>query len=38
MVQEYKVLLKLSGTHQPLTYADAVHPLGDNIETIKKNT
>jgi hypothetical protein len=30
--------LKLNGTHQLLAYADNVNLLGDNIETIEKNT
>jgi hypothetical protein len=30
--------LNFKGTHQLLAYADDVNLLGDNIETIKKNT
>jgi hypothetical protein len=32
------VELKLNGTHQVLAYADDVSLLGDNIDTIEKNT
>jgi hypothetical protein len=37
-VQEIQVGLKLNGTHQLLAYADDVNLLGDNIDTINKNT
>jgi hypothetical protein len=37
-VQENQVGLKLDGTHQLLAYADDVNLLGDNLDTIKKNT
>jgi hypothetical protein len=37
-VQENQVELKLNWTHQLLAYADDVNLLGDNIDTIKKNT
>jgi hypothetical protein len=30
--------LKLNGKHHLLGYADNVNPLGDNIDTVKKNT
>jgi hypothetical protein len=37
-VKEKQVGLKLNGTHQLLAYADDVNLLGDNINTINKNT
>jgi hypothetical protein len=37
-VQDYQVGLKLNGTHQLLVYADDVNLLGDNIDTINRNT
>jgi hypothetical protein len=30
--------LKVSGTHQLLAYADDMNLLGDNIDTVKRNT
>jgi hypothetical protein len=37
-VQENQMGLKLNGTHQLLAYADDINLLGDNIDTIEKNT
>jgi hypothetical protein len=37
-VQTKQVGRKLNGTHQLLAYAEDVNLLGDNMDTIKKNT
>jgi hypothetical protein len=37
-VQETQVGLKMNGTHQLLSYSDDANVLGDNIDTINKNT
>jgi hypothetical protein len=37
-VQENQVGVNLNATHQLQVYADGVKLLGDNIDTIKKNT
>jgi hypothetical protein len=37
-VQENQVELKFDGTHQLLAYADDVNLLGDNIDSVNKNT
>jgi hypothetical protein len=37
-VRGNQVGLKLNGTYQLLAYADDMNLLGDNVDTIKKNT
>jgi hypothetical protein len=37
-VQKNQVELKFNGTHQIMAYADDLNLLGDNIDTINKNT
>jgi hypothetical protein len=37
-VQENQVGLKLNGTYELVAYADDVNLLGDDIDTINKNT
>jgi uncharacterized lipoprotein YehR (DUF1307 family) len=36
--QHKHILIDLNGTHQQLVYTDDVNLLGDNMDTIQKNT
>jgi hypothetical protein len=38
MSKKNQVGMELNGTHQLLIFADDVNILGDNVDTIKKNT
>jgi hypothetical protein len=38
MVQENQQGLKLNGTHQLLAYANDINTVGENMDTIQKNT
>jgi hypothetical protein len=37
-IQKIQEGLKLNGTHQLLAYADGVNIVGENVDTIRKNT
>jgi hypothetical protein len=37
-IQKNQEGLKLNGTHQLLAYADDINILGENVDTIQKNT
>jgi hypothetical protein len=38
LADSHNIFTEINGTHQLLTYTDVVNLLGDNIDTIKKNT